>query len=152
MGFTTNLLSEFYQKSNVTGIDVSLDAIEYAKLNFPHCTFKAEAIESNKHLEEKYDLILAFEFYPFTRTRDLSTQSRFIRSFLKSLNTNGVLVILQRWDTENSISSNLQSIIANHKKYNFSLLEIPIKLVYKYFKNYHLSLYFQNYKILFKVH
>ena len=71
LGHETYTLAKVF-KSQACGIDVSSDAIEYARTKFPqdNIEFKKITVDKNLILDQKYDAAFAFEFYPFTRTND----------------------------------------------------------------------------------
>jgi len=46
LGFTTQTLKNFYIKSSVYGYEISHDAVEYAKKNFPTCYFQSDDLFS----------------------------------------------------------------------------------------------------------
>lgn len=53
-GAGTNLLKDSFKNSDVTGVDFSEHAVEYAKENYPNCNFKCESIDS---LSSEYDVV-----------------------------------------------------------------------------------------------
>lgn len=125
MGFTSYELSKFYKNSNVTGIDVSSDAIKYAKNSFENVEFICQGVEPTKPLMDQYDLILCYEFYPFTRTNSSHINKEYLNYFLSHLKDHGRLVITLRWDNDLSIYKNFDEIKRELHLYRFDLHTIP---------------------------
>ena len=71
LGFISNSISKEYRKSKITGVDLSEDAIKYAKKHFQNINFLCDSIEPGKKTYGNFDLIFAIEFYPFTRHDNL---------------------------------------------------------------------------------
>ena len=116
-GFTTNTLKKFYQNSLVFGYEISYDAIEYAKNNFPQCHFEQKKIDPSLDLGDiKFDLIICQEFYPFTRTKDFDKHFQWLQFIFNNLNKDGMALITVT-------SSNLESITSSYEtlKNNFPL-------------------------------
>lgn len=87
LGFTTNELKKSYPNADVTGIDISTDAVLFAKENFACCDFLSEPVDpNNKDRVHKADLICAFEFYPFTRTPKIEDHRKYLDHLLGWLN------------------------------------------------------------------
>lgn len=108
LGITTNALKEYYSDAEVSGFEVSSDAVEFASRNFPKAKFTQLAIEASSEFNQKFDLILCQEFYPFTRTGDIEYHRGFIDCFLRHLAKGGVLLIeLSERDYTKSILPNL---------------------------------------------
>ena len=84
LGFSTNEMQKIFPYSKVVGIDISKDAIEYAKVNFSSCSFLCDAIDpDNKNQKFHHDLITAFEFYPFSMTEKLSDHIKYLDHLTK---------------------------------------------------------------------
>jgi len=129
LGFTTFQLKKIFKNSIVTGIDISSDAIMYAEKNFKDCLFIQQGIDPANKIIGKFDIVFAFEFYPFTRTNDWTTHRKYIDYFLKNINMNGLFIITQLWTNHDSISYNYQKIINNYKA---SLHKTLSKKLYKF--------------------
>jgi len=97
LGFTTDAITQCFPESTVLGVDLSIDAITFAKEKFPRSSFLAQAIDPESAPIGSFDLIFCFEFYPFTRNRDADFQVQMIRYLCQNLNEGGVLVISQTW-------------------------------------------------------
>jgi SAM-dependent methyltransferase len=91
LGFTSGALAEIFGTDNVTGYEVSLDAVQYAEKRWPRLKFIAGAVDENARLQESYDLVVAQEFYPFTRTSDISIHVGYLITILQSVNRGGGL-------------------------------------------------------------
>jgi len=111
IGLTTNALAQHYPDAEVTGIDVSVDAIEYATRTFPNAHFLEQAISPSQPIGGLFDLILCQEFYPFTRTADRDLHSAFVVSLIDQLAPGGVLLIeLSSRDRATSILATIGDI------------------------------------------
>ena len=132
LGFTTNELKKKYPQADVVGIDISLEAVQFAKYNFKQIDFKAICIDPRyDNLGNSYDLILASEFYPFTRTSDANENRDYLLHFLNSLSHSGNLILFQRKDNPDSIFVNLTNLRKEFKNYNFIEYGFPIKMIYR---------------------
>ena len=130
LGFTTNELKRQFPNAKVYGVDVSSDAIKFARANFPDCEFDCFAIDPDSgDFEVQFDLILAFEFYPFTRTSDLKEHVRFIRYLLSLLSSRGKLVIYQLWNNDESLSVNYDKLKSGFSPFSFSSYPVPVRTV-----------------------
>ncbi|MDA8095605.1 MAG: class I SAM-dependent methyltransferase [Betaproteobacteria bacterium] len=109
-GFTTGALAEHFHNANVTGIDLSEDAIGYASAKFPRASFQARAISPGQGTLGRFDIIFCFEFFPFTRNADPLVQAEFMRYFGDQLSQNGLIVIFQKWDNPTSLSAILGEV------------------------------------------
>jgi len=117
MGFTTFQIKNIFKESDVVGVDISHDAITYAKKKFGKCRFICQGIEPKNGIIDEFDLIFCFEFYPFTRTNDWTTHNEYINYFLKNLRTDGLLIIYQLWTNQDSLSANYSELCTkNHVK------------------------------------
>ncbi len=93
-GYTTATLGRNYPDSLVIGYEISHDAVKYAKRKFPNTKFKQKTINPSEKLQESnFDLILCQDFYPFTRTKNISKQRMWMRFLLKNLNLYGIGII-----------------------------------------------------------
>lgn len=125
LGYTTTALANTFVKSKVTGIDISEDAIEYAKQNFHNAEFKSLAISPSSEKIGKFDCIFCFEFYPFTRNKDSSLQSKFLEYFSAQLNPLGTIVIYQAWNNPNSLVAILDEVKSLCPNLHFCIYTIP---------------------------
>ncbi len=125
MGFTTAALADFYTNANVLGIDISTDAIEYSTQKHTQAKFLSITLSPNSEKIGIFDLIYCFEFYPFTRTIDYSTQTQFINYFSQQLTPNGKIIIYQFWENPISLSSTIDKVIENLSHLRFSIHRIP---------------------------
>ena len=104
LGLTSNALARRYQAAQVTGFEVSSDAVQFASRQFPSCRFVEMAISPGLSLGGLYDLIVCQEFYPFTRTSDSAIHRDFVSHFLDHLVPGGILLVeLSEREREKSI-------------------------------------------------
>lgn len=82
--FIYRLLKEGFQ---VTGIDISSEMIQLAKMKHPECNFIHENI-LNWNSEEKFDLILAWDSLFHL---PLNEHENVLKKLCNSLNTNGII-------------------------------------------------------------
>ena len=139
-GFETKALSEIYN-CDITGIDASLDGIEYAKKYNSNLktVYISETIDSDFLLNSKFDICYAIEFYPFTRTRDLEFQKNIISSIFNNLNDEGILVMYQlETDNLDTVKNNIQELSFLLKK-NVKVYSKFHHKIYKYIPNYFLT-------------
>ena len=104
LGFTTAAIARELPKSSVLGVDVSSDAVTYARQRFPNAKFAAQAISPDGPDLGRFDVIFCFEFYPFTRNSDAEAQALFVRYLVRQLNEDGLIVIYQKWPKQLSLS------------------------------------------------
>jgi SAM-dependent methyltransferase len=120
LGFETKAISDLFD-SETLGVDISIDAISFAKKKFENqrISFECIGVDENMRLEKKYDICFAIEFYPFSRTNNLDKHSQVIKAIFNNLTSNGILVIYQVWDNEYSIKNNIVAIekLVNKKAY-----------------------------------
>ncbi len=131
MGFTTFQIKNIFKESDVIGVDISEDAITYAKKKFGKCEFICQGIEPKNNIIDEFDLIFCFEFYPFTRTNDWNTHNEYINYFLKNLRSNGLLIIYQLWTNQDSLSANYSELLT---KYHVKLYNTISKKLYTFKK------------------
>jgi SAM-dependent methyltransferase len=130
LGYTTSEIADVFDGADVTGIDISEDAILYAKKHFQNCEFRCEAINPNE-IEQHFgfDLITAFEFYPFTRTSSLKDHISYIAHLTKDMRLGGSLVIFQLWDNPNSLSVNYEALRTHFSHLDFKAYAMPIRVI-----------------------
>ena len=139
-GFETKVLSEIYN-CDITGVDASLDGIEYAKKynSNSKTEYISKTIDSNFLLNTKFDICYAIEFYPFTRTKDFEFQKNIISSIFNNLSNEGVLVMYQlETDESDTIKNNIQELSVLLKK-NVKIYSKLHHKIYKFIPNYFLS-------------
>ena len=134
LGYTTKSLKDVFVDADVTGVDISADAISYAKLKFGKCNFICQAIDPKSGIfNECFDVICAIEFYPFTRTSDFISHVSFIKYLLSMLKPEGKLIIWQKWENPESLSSNYEEIKLEFYNYDFYLREVPMARIARIF-------------------
>lgn len=62
MGFTTFQIKNIFKESDVIGVDISQDAIIYAKKKFGKCQFICQGIEPQNDIIDEFDLIFTLSF------------------------------------------------------------------------------------------
>ena len=129
LGFTSECLGRFYKNSNVLGVEVSEDAIVYAKTNHKNAKFLCEMIRPEGPKMGNFDLIFAFEFYPFTRTSDINVHCSYLNYLIEQINEGGRVILYQDWDNHKSIVPNLKEIKKRFPLYNFKLIYFPHRKV-----------------------
>lgn len=130
LGYTTQELKIAYPNSKVTGIDISRDAVDYAKQRFENCVFVANAIDPSNTLQLfDADLICAFEFYPFTRTKSLQDHISYISHLTKDFKSGNILIIFQLWDNDESLSVNYKLLVKHFHALRFELYSMPIRKI-----------------------
>lgn len=113
LGFTTAALAKVFNNSRITGVDLSIDAIEYANRTHAGIIFEAKAIEPTMKVLGSFDLIFCFEFYPFTRNNDVQFQTDMIRFLATNLRKDGTLVISQTWREVDGLPKILSQVEVN---------------------------------------
>lgn len=104
-GYTTAALARLFPSARVTGVDISHDAVAYARATHPGADFRAEAISPSSPPEGTFDAVFCFEFYPFTRNDDADAQSEYLRMFASRLTPGGRIVVYQTWRNPNSLGA-----------------------------------------------
>jgi len=143
LGFTTNIIKKNYPRADVKGIDISNNAITYAKKKFPKCEFICDAIDpKNKTQEFNCDLITAFEFYPFSRTNKFNDHVNYIKHITNNLHLGGKLIIMQQWNNSTSISKNIKKLKSHFYYLDFQIYDAPFKRIAIIIKYMSLALFF----------
>lgn len=104
-GYTTAALARLFPAARVTGVDISHDAVAYARATHPDAEFRAEAISPTAPPEGTFDAIFCFEFYPFTRNAQATEQAGYLRAFASRLSTGGRIVVYQTWRNPTSLGA-----------------------------------------------
>jgi SAM-dependent methyltransferase len=140
LGFTSGALAEIFCTDNVTGYEVSLDAVQYAEKRWPRLKFIAGAVIENTKLQESYDLVIAQEFYPFTRTSDFNVHDGYLMTIFRSLNRGGVVLIglAEGGGTIIDNINKLDSILGRFGAH-LSVHHLPFDRIYKIVKNYSIA-------------
>lgn len=135
LGITTRELAARYPNANVLGVDISKDAIEFAVDQKSNAEFKVAILDPNGQPLGEFDLIFCFEFYPFTRNRDVKIQSSYLQYFCKQLAPKGKIIIHQNWDNPESLASILQEVKMQCQNLSFDLVEAPHSKIYLWVPN-----------------
>jgi len=131
LGFLSIALMDIFA-ARVDGYEVSLDAVEFAKSRWDGPRFYCQAIEPSVPLGRMYDLIVAQEFYPFTRSSDCNLHLGYLDALLQSLSLNGVLLVGLSEGTKESILFNIEKLrnALGSSHMEISIRRIPFDKVY----------------------
>lgn len=124
-GFTTEALTTVYPQADVLGVDLAVDAIAYATRTHDRARFLAAPISPRSAPFGSFDLIFCFEFYPFTRNVDATTQASFVRYFIDQLRPGGALVIYQTWRNPNSLATCYDEVRAQTPELHYTKRRTP---------------------------
>ena len=104
-GFTTDGLQRTWPAANVTGFDVSTDAVQFARSRWPKCSFVDGAIVPGQPMPSApFDLLLCQEFYPFTRTGSIAAHREWLGCLLSNMSNDGLAIIMVAASTRDSIN------------------------------------------------
>ena len=104
-GFTTDGLWRTWPSARVTGFDVSVDAVQFARSRWPKCGFVTGAIVPGQPMDgAPFDLLLCQEFYPFTRTGSVATHREWLGGLLGNMSNDGLAIIMVAASTRDSIN------------------------------------------------
>lgn len=124
-GFTTRALAEIYPDADVLGVDLAEDAIAYATSAHPNARFLARPISPETGPLGNFDLVVCFEFYPFTRNTEVDFQAGFIRYFVDQLGPDGRLAIFQTWTNRNSLATIFEQVRAATPELEYQVIRTP---------------------------
>lgn len=62
LGIATGAMAKYFPNAKIMGVDISEDAIAYAKLHYPSAEFKAIAISPEMQRLGSFDYIFALSF------------------------------------------------------------------------------------------
>jgi 2-polyprenyl-3-methyl-5-hydroxy-6-metoxy-1,4-benzoquinol methylase len=133
LGFASKALAELIPGASVLGVDISSDAIKFAKERFTKADFLCTAISPDEQDLGKFDFIFCFEFYPFTRNSDLNVQIAYIDYFAGQLKHRGKIIIVQNWNNQNSLAPLLPDVIKNRPTLQINLYKTPNLRILQYF-------------------
>lgn len=126
VGYTTNALGRIFNGASVLGIDISTDAIEYAKSNFPMIEFQVRSASPEEDVFGLFDAVFCFEFYPFTRNCDPEFQASMIKWLMKMVSNDGYLLIYQKWNQPNSLSTVWEEVFdLCDLEFELTLIKLP---------------------------
>ena len=139
-GFIAAAVRQEFPESAVSGYDIAAEAIGYARKSFPEVTFHAAAIEPGMRLPERFDLIYANEFYPFTRTDSLSFYLAYLDTLLAHVGgANGALVV-SMISQEKCLLLRLDEIRARYRDaYTIVKSLVPSAKILSLFRNFALA-------------
>lgn len=127
-GHITNVMADKF-RANVVGIDIAQDAIAYASEFFTKASFEARAIDGTFKMKEKFDVIHAREFYPFTRSADFKFISEVIFALMNNLTENGKLFVICKSDEKSDKISIMQYLETLKKEPEFSGMDFEVRSV-----------------------
>lgn len=132
LGFLANEIKKIFSHAAVYTFDVSRDAKIFGDEHFPEINYITKAIEIGDDLSEffQYDVIIANEFYPFTRINDWEIQKGYIDTFLNNLEANGILII-EVSQKEKTLLDNIEKLKCEYKNKLISISNIPKVRIYK---------------------
>lgn len=94
VGSITNALSSKNPNGETSGLDISQDAIQYARTKYNKCKFYCRSADDLDVFPDNYfDVIHCSEFYPFTRTNDIDYQLKYLKLFYGKLREGGSLIL-----------------------------------------------------------
>jgi len=108
VGTITDALRRSVPGAEVSGMDLSSDAVLAAQERYPRCRFiRRSADELSLVPDASLDLIHAREFYPFTRTEDPGFHLRFLRAFAPKLRPGGLIILGPGYLAANAVADDL---------------------------------------------
>ena len=110
LGFTTAVLAEFFPKSQVLGIDLAEDAIQYAKKTHKKASFAAITLDPEGERIGIFDVIFCFEIYPFSRNRNSVYQANLLNNLASNLSSGGKIIISQTWRNVDALPPVLEEV------------------------------------------
>lgn len=125
LGIAAGAMTQYFPGAKVMGVDISEDAIAYAKIHYPNTEFSAIAISPEMQKLGSFDYIFCFEFYPFTRNRDAQAQAEYLKCLANQLAENGKIIIYQKWNEPNSLSAIYKSVQALLPNLDVSVHSMP---------------------------
>ena len=150
-GYGTDLISDFYKNSNITGVDLSLEAIEHAKKKYDKKNvnfLQGDATKFNNGV--KYDVIVSFE-----TIEHIPFYEAVIQNFSNLLKKGGTLFISSpnrlitsphaktlsdkpsnKFHTQEFIKEELIELL---EKYGFQIREVYGQRKFLYFKSHFLN-------------
>lgn len=108
-GLLTWTLSRKLPECRAKGIDISESAIQYGNQTHPDCRFNVVSVDGAMELGERFDVVHAREFYPFTRTGDLEFHRTYVEALARHVADSGVLV-LTLLSTPKSLAGNAAAL------------------------------------------
>jgi trans-aconitate methyltransferase len=125
LGFTTAVLAEFFPKSQILGIDLAEDAIQYAKQTHQKASFTPIALDPDGERIGIFDLIFCFEIYPFSRNRNSLYQSKLLNNLAGNLSPGGKIIISQTWRNVDALPPVLEEVKQRCDGLHFKVIPYP---------------------------
>lgn len=101
LGLTTEALRKV-TGADCSGLEMSQDAIDFAKRTFNKCHFETGVVSSSYKFTRAYDWIVAREFYPFSRAQNFESMFPYVEVLLRGLNPYGRLIIVNDFGLKKS--------------------------------------------------
>ena len=134
MGHTANEIASLYPNAKVLAVDIASDAIKFGHSRFPNVDFICQGVDPEGSKLGEFNIIYAFEFYPFTRTSDSTVHTDYIRYLVSQLKLDGSLVIHLLWEQKESIFSTYTSLKVDFPDLKFEVRTVPAERIIKIFK------------------
>jgi trans-aconitate methyltransferase len=132
---TNGIATVFDQATDVHGIDMSQAATSMAQKLYPDCHYSSGSADQLDGFEDgSIDLIHAREFYPFTRTEDLSLHEQFFRSFAPKLRSGGAVVAVQIID-KYGLADTFRELRANSLELGYDRIERHVVVPLRFFRH-----------------
>lgn len=138
-GFIASAIKKKNSELDIYSYDLQKYASLYGQKNFPNIKFICKAINPDDIFDEgKFDVILAYEFYPFTRNSEVLYQKSYVDMCLNNLNDNGILLIEAPITKESNNILNIENEM--RKSYNvLDKIIMPYPKIHKLCKNYFMA-------------
>jgi len=135
VGFLDNGLSLIYKK--VVSYDVAEYAGIYGKSHFPQVNFVTRGLKEDTNLEEgPFDMVLAYEFYPFTRTDNWEYNKAYIEMCFDNMNSNSYLAIgLPNGPTRENLLRNKKAMEKEYSDRDLEIMTLPFSKIKKLIKS-----------------
>ncbi len=132
---TNGIAATFDQLVEVYGIDMSHAATTAAQSLYPHCHFSAGSADDLDDFEDNsIDLIHAREFYPFTRTGDVSLHEQFLTRFKPKLKSGGAAVAVQIIEKA-GLANSFPELQRNKVKLGYARIERHVVVPLRFFRH-----------------
>ena len=102
-------LKRQFPDAEVYSYDMAEYATKYGNKNIKDVNFVNMVINENTQLsDEQFDLVLAYEFYPFTRTKEWTIHKKYLDMCIRNCNRGGY-VVLGMPDTRGGVFYNIMT-------------------------------------------
>lgn len=135
VGRTLEAAVKLWPQAECWGVDVSADAVEYARRKVPEAHFLQMPFQSHSVLPQSFDVITAFEFYPFTRTGNLEFQEGILRALVRALAPGGLLAVYHAAGNPESLDVNIAELRQRNLDLTITRYELPHPRIYKWVRS-----------------